>query len=228
MIREGKLPAVPRLELVTNWAQRERDLLCDLLLAAGPAAPTLCGDWTTLDLAAHLILRERRPDAAPGIVVPWASLRRYTERVQRSIAQSERSWPELVATVRGGPPLWSPLRFGPLDEVANTVEFFIHHEDVRRAVPDWEPRTVDAGLEHALGKALGRLRALIRRAPGGLELHTPDGAVVLAKPGQPMVVAIAPASELLLFAYGRQNHARVELSGSEPATLAVLGARFGL
>ena len=36
--------------------------LCDLFEEVGPDAPTLCGDWTTRDLAAHLVMRERRPD----------------------------------------------------------------------------------------------------------------------------------------------------------------------
>src|SRR5882762_622635 len=36
----------------------ERRELCDLFLELGPDAPTLCEGWTTLDLAAHLVLRE--------------------------------------------------------------------------------------------------------------------------------------------------------------------------
>ena len=47
-------------------ASRERAALVTTMRAVGPDAPTLCGDWTTRDLAAHLVLRERRPDAAPG------------------------------------------------------------------------------------------------------------------------------------------------------------------
>ncbi len=50
-------------------ARAERAALADLMLEVGPDSPTLCGDWTTRDLAAHLVLRERRPEAA-GLVVP--------------------------------------------------------------------------------------------------------------------------------------------------------------
>ena len=47
-------------------AQDERQALCDLLADIGPDQPTLCTGWRTADLAAHLVLRERRPDAGAG------------------------------------------------------------------------------------------------------------------------------------------------------------------
>ena len=47
-----------------SFARDERIALCDLLDETGPEAPTLCEGWRTLDLAAHLVLREHRPDAA--------------------------------------------------------------------------------------------------------------------------------------------------------------------
>ena len=102
---------------MSSHARSERRALADLLLEVGPDAPTLCEGWSTGDLAAHLVIRERRPDAAAGILVkPLAG---YTERVQKQVRQG-RSWPQLVETIRSGPPL--PLRLGPVDEVANTVE----------------------------------------------------------------------------------------------------------
>ena len=76
-------------------------------MEVGPDAPTLCEGWLTADLAAHLVIRERRPDAAPGLVLP--ALSGYMDRVQRSV-RDRYSWPELVAKVRSGPPL--PLRPG--------------------------------------------------------------------------------------------------------------------
>ncbi|MBM4708683.1 maleylpyruvate isomerase family mycothiol-dependent enzyme, partial [Rhodococcus hoagii] len=69
------------------YARDERHALVESMRAVGPDAPTLCGDWTARDLAAHLVLRERRLDAAPGIMV--SALEGYTERVQRSIAARE-------------------------------------------------------------------------------------------------------------------------------------------
>ena len=51
---------------------KERAALCDTLEKYGPDAPTLCAGWLTLDLAAHLVAREARSDAAIGLVFPPA------------------------------------------------------------------------------------------------------------------------------------------------------------
>src|ERR1700743_2358756 len=53
---------------VVTYARDERLALCALLDRTGPDAPTLCEGWRTGDLAAHLVLREHRPDAAVGIM----------------------------------------------------------------------------------------------------------------------------------------------------------------
>ena len=47
-----------------SFSDSERQLLADLFLEVGPEAPTLCAGWTTTDLAAHLWVREHRPEAA--------------------------------------------------------------------------------------------------------------------------------------------------------------------
>ena len=95
---------------------RERHGLCDLLLELGPDAPTLCEGWTTADLAAHLVLREhfRR----------WSDAQRAEEKA--------KGFPALVARLRAGAPL-IPWRLPRIREVFNGLEYFIHHEDVRRA-----------------------------------------------------------------------------------------------
>ena len=64
-------------------AQQERQTLCDLLVELGPEAPTLCAGWATADLAAHLVVRERRPDSGPGLV--WPPLAGHTDKVRRSV-----------------------------------------------------------------------------------------------------------------------------------------------
>ncbi len=113
--------------------------------AAGPDAPTLCGDWTTRDLAAHLVLRERRPDAAAGILI--SQLAGYTARKQKELTE-RTEWPDLLELVASGPPLYSPLKL--LDPLVNTTEMFIHHEDVRRAASGWQPRKLDDDLATAI------------------------------------------------------------------------------
>src|SRR3954452_13788639 len=128
---------------MTSFARAERLALADTLLSAGPDAATLCDGWTTRDLAAHLVLRERRPDAAAGILLkPVAG---HTKKVQDRLAAGD--YTELVGKVRR-PALW--VRPGFADEAVNITEFLVHHEDVRRAAPGWSPRTLDAAYEQAL------------------------------------------------------------------------------
>jgi uncharacterized protein (TIGR03085 family) len=77
---------------MTTFARSERRALGETLLAVEPDAPTLCEGWRTRDPAAHLVLRETRPDAAAGIVLPPVAA--WTARVQRSLARAPL--PELV------------------------------------------------------------------------------------------------------------------------------------
>jgi len=211
---------------MTNWAQIERALLCDELEDVGPDAPTLCGSWTATDLAAHLVLRERRPVAAAGIVVRLPAMARYTEKVQQRLAG--QPWGELVDTLRSGPPRWSPTSIDGLDALANTIEFFVHHEDVRRARPDWQPRALDAGFEAALAKALGRMKLLVRNSPVGVSFVAPDGTVLLARSGPTPVTVTGPVGELVLYAFGRQSVARVTLDGDADAAERLQHAGLGV
>uniref|UniRef100_UPI0007E526AE TIGR03085 family metal-binding protein n=1 Tax=Streptomyces albus TaxID=1888 RepID=UPI0007E526AE len=117
---------------MSTHAKRERLLLADLLETHGPEAPTLCEGWRTRDLAAHVVVRERRGDAAGGLVIKPLAAR--LERVQSEFAA--KPYDELVQLIRTGPPRLSPFALKQVDEAANTVEFFIHAEDVRRAGAD--------------------------------------------------------------------------------------------
>ncbi len=186
--------------------------------AAGPDAPTLCGSWTVRDLAAHLVVRERRPDASPGIMLkPLAG---HLESVQAKAAR--RPFPELLADVRSGPPWWSPLK--PVDAVVNLTEMFVHHEDVRRGEPGWEPRDLPAADEDKLWSTLRRMgRMAYRKAPVTVELATLDGrrAVVHTKSGTAQVTLTGKPSELLLHAFGR-DEVRIETAGDPAAVRTVL------
>ena len=79
-------------------AQRERSALVESMRATGPDAPTLCEGWTTRDLAAHLVVREYRPDAAAGIVVPALADRMEHLRLR----EAERPWEDLLDTITTG------------------------------------------------------------------------------------------------------------------------------
>jgi uncharacterized protein (TIGR03085 family) len=200
-------------------AQQERGTLCDLFVELGPEAATLCAGWTTADLAAHLVVRERRPDSGPGLV--WAPLAGYTDRVRRSV-RDRMTWADLVATVRRGPP--SLLR--PFDGPMNTVEFFIHVEDVRRGQEGWEPRSLTPELADALWARLG---------PGGMAKKV-AATVELSAPGLPSkehgtgprLVVSGDPGELTLFGAGRQGVARVEIAGDAELAAQLRAADLGV
>ena len=207
-------------------ARRERGELCELFLELGPDQPTLCGEWTTRDLAAHLVVRERRPDAAIGIVV--SKMAAYTDKVQAGVAGDD--WDALVDTVRSGPPFWSPARLTKVDELTNTVEFFIHLEDVRRAQPTWEPRSLDADLIDVLYGMLAKMaKRLAKSSPVGIVLEPDDDhGPIIAKQAEPSVTVRGPVGELVMFVYGRQAHSLVELSGDLADVAEAQAAKFGI
>lgn len=195
-------------------AGSERAQLCDLLEHLGPDAPTLCRGWRTRDLAAHLVLRERRLDAAAGLVVPMVS--RYTARVQAQLAS--RPYPQLVSLVRGGPPSWSPQRIAMVDQATNTLEYLVHHEDVRRAQPGWSPRRPERDRDLEVWDRLRYMgRMLARRSPVGLVLDPPNAAPYTLRPGEVRVTMVGPPVEMALYLFGRTRSALVQLEGPKTA-----------
>ena len=148
----------------------ERAQLCDLLDELGPGAPTLLGPWTTRDLAAHLVLREHDHLAGPGLVLPgaWST---FAERRRRGLVT--RDYEGLVALVRSGPPPGF-FRIGWVRRVPNLNEFYVHHEDVRRA-NGRGPRTNADAMEEALWHNVSRARWFLGRRLRGTGLELPVG-----------------------------------------------------
>jgi uncharacterized protein (TIGR03085 family) len=199
-----------------SFPERERAELADLFDSLGPDAPTCCEGWTTAHLVAHLVVRDRRPDALPGYgleeiglggpAAAWAH--RLEERLRRST-----SYAEVVARFRAGPPTWSLLAWPVVAQKLNIAEFAIHHEDVRRAQPGWEPRILPRKVQDGLWNlavvwgrrpAASRKDGLILRRSDvpGMQKHLGAGGTTVE--GEPM--------ELLLWAAGREGVARVEVS----------------
>jgi len=204
----------------------ERAELCDLFLAVGPDAPTLCAGWTAADLATHLVVRERKPAAGPGLVLGGA----FAALTARIMARTKaaHSYPELVALVRRGPPPWT----APFDALINLVEFFVHHEDVRRGGGDTAPRPEAdvAAVEDALWRSLRRgTRLMTGGVKGiGLDLVRPDGDTVHAKGGVPTATITGRPGEIVLLLTGRAAAAHVELGGPPDAVATLRATRFGL
>lgn len=209
---------------MTSLSRTERLALADLLDELGPEAPTLCAGWTTRDLAAHLVTRERRVDVLPGLAVK--ALAGHTAAVQASYAEG-RPYAELVHLVRTGPGRFSPFALPGADRIGNTTEHVVHHEDVRRAQPGWEPRTLPPAVQDALWSALTARAALsFRGLSCGVTLRRtdrPDAEPLVAAGGEPVVSLAGEPLELLLYSFGRRDHALVDVSG-DPVAVTELAA----
>lgn len=203
---------------------RERRELCDLLEELGPDAPTLCEGWATIDLAAHLVVRERDPRSAPGILFGG----RFEGLLERVTQQAlDRGYAQLVEQVRNGPPL-GPFVVPGLRTYLNLNEYVTHHEDVRRA-NGLGPRTDRADLQDALWQLLRRgLRLMARNLHGAhLRLVRPDGAVAAVGRG-PEVTLRAEPVELLLYLQGRRAAAQVTPEGHPDAIAVLEAAHLGI
>jgi uncharacterized protein (TIGR03085 family) len=221
-----------------GYSRDERLGLCATLAEVGPDAPTLCAGWTARDLAAHLVLREHRIDASAGI--PGGPLAGYTARVQRRLA-SRTPFEQLIETIGNGPPTLSLYGLPGMDERVNTVEFFVHHEDLRRGQAGWKPRELTDGLSDALWDRLKLARFLLRKVRVGVEYAREDepagdGTSGGAAPsyrmpihrGTPVVTVIGTPAELTLFTAGRRGAAQIRMDGAEAAVQMVSQATWRL
>jgi len=212
---------------MTRHAQSERLLLCDELDRLGPDQPTMCEGWDTRDLAAHLLVREHRPDLTAGRFIPF--LAGHLEKEQGKIAHGDYS--VLVDRVRRGAPVWNPMAHPKVDEVTNLIEFFVHHEDARRAQPGWEPRELSPQLSGKLWSALKRSsRLMFRKAPTGIVLIAEGQGRYAAKlPDEHGTVVLrGTPAELVLYAYGRKSVARVEFEGDADDIAALQKTDLGI
>ncbi len=212
-----------------SFAKSERAELCDLFDLVGPDAPTLCDGWRAHDLAVHLWIRETDPVGVSGMLArPLSGL------LERRMADTKQRWefPQLVDKIRNGPARFSVFSFPGVDEPANTTEFFVHHEDVRRAGDHPQgARSLGDEVEEWMWRRLKLLgRAFFRRAQVGVVLErlgSTDAAgepdTIRAVSGAFIVTVVGQPSELMFFAHGRTATAEVKLVG-EPEAIDLLHA----
>ncbi|MEO6996714.1 MAG: TIGR03085 family metal-binding protein [Terracoccus sp.] len=212
---------------MTRHAQSERHALCDELERLGPEADTINEGWRAKDLAAHLLIRETRPDLVAGLFIP--ALEGRTDKAMTQIAAGDFS--ALVQKVRSGPPVWNPMAIPAVDEKANLAELFVHFEDLRRAQPDWTPRNLSTELQQALWATLkSTSKLMLRKAPTGVVLIANGlGRHAAKAPGSGGTVVVrGPVGELLLFAFGRERVAKVTFEGNDDDVAALRAADFGV
>lgn len=228
--------------MTTSLASSERAALCDTAIQVGPTAPTLCAGWTAADLMAHLLTREDAPLALLAErVMPHLERRRTAGLLGRF------GYAGLVDRFREGPPIWTPYRLPGVDVAANTMEFFVHHEDLRRgADPHTPARELTPAQEDELWRrAAGLGRLMLRHSPVGVVLERrtaadpPSGATsdaehgdildtMTLKPGDQMVHVVGQPGELVLWLFGRTSAAHVDLIGQPDAVEALSRVKLGL
>jgi uncharacterized protein (TIGR03085 family) len=206
---------------------QERLELCVLFDELGPSAPTLLEGWTAHDLAAHIVLRERDLVAGPCLVLPGTFPRFAEERRVRLANRHDFAW--LVARIRSGPPPGF-FRVGWVRSFPNLNEFFVHHEDVRRA-NRLSPRTLTHDLEAALWRNVRwASRYLSRRlSKAGLEIEwAGSGELHTVRQSEPTARLSGTPGELLLYVFGRRVAAQAEVSGPAQAVAAIHRTHFGM
>jgi uncharacterized protein (TIGR03085 family) len=190
--------------------RRERHALCDTALALGPDVPTLCADWTARDLVAHLLVRENSMIGAAGISFsPMAGL------TKRAMAKAGRApFPEMVEKLYD--PGITPYRLPGVERLTNTLEYLVHHEDLRRAQPGWEPRELPAADEDEVWKLLpGSAKLATRKIGVPIVVRRSDrpGQEATVRKGPDPVVVTGRPSELVLFFFGRSELHEVGFDG---------------
>ncbi|WPF65277.1 MULTISPECIES: TIGR03085 family metal-binding protein [unclassified Corynebacterium] len=199
-----------------SFASAERAKLRDLLLEVGPNAPTLCEGWMTRDMAVHLWLRERRPDAMAGMF--FNPLAGHLNDLTRK--QKNRPYEAVVREWASGPGRFSPVRL--IDAPLNTVEHFIHHEDVRRGGGEVNPRDFSQRVNELLWGYCGRIapmmlrrsaRPVVLEGRGMRPIVAADKRGVVEK-GDAVVRVQGDPGEILLWCYGR-SAVEVTVSGNE-------------
>lgn len=200
----------------------ERLALCTALSSAGFSAPTLCEGWETRHLLAHLVLRETSPLVAAGVA--GGPLHARTERLTQKFANTlttPQDYEAALARFRDLPGyLGMRSRAPQLDLAMNLVECFVHTEDIRRASDSKvEPRNLQTEIQQKLWDVL-RKRARImagKKFPRGLVLEAPGYSpgvqlVIAPPPGQTAQILTGDPGELVLYLFGREAAALVDVS----------------
>jgi uncharacterized protein (TIGR03085 family) len=212
---------------MADFVLDERSELVETLRAAGAGAPTVIPDWTTSQLAAHLVLRERSFAELAGRV-PVGRFQDFAQRHLDRYVAGQR-YEHIVDAFAAGPPRWSPLALRTVREALNLLEYVVHHEDVRRAAGTWQPRRLpDEPLQAVWSRLRVGARLTMRSVPLPVLLSWPGHGEVAVGREAPRVTVSGEPVELVMLAFGRQRVARVEFRGADADVAALRDATISV
>ena len=195
---------------MTSFVKRERNSICQNLRYLGPDKPTLCHGWSTKDLLVHLVVRENRPDAAAGLVVPF--LKSYTDSIYKKF--NEKGFEDLITIFENGPKSPSPFTVAAVDQLANTFEFLVHNEDILRAQPNYSPREFsEEDLNFLWSRFTKSAIFFMRRVKVGVVAKTEQGIYTL-KRGEESVTISGNLIDLIMFSFGRKENTSLQFEGN--------------
>ena len=206
----------------------ERSAVAATLEVVGPAAPTLAGSWSALDVAAHLVSLDRlhglptflgRTIVARGVRLN-DSLGRFAETGFRR--ERDRGFGNLTAALRGSPP--SLLQRESIVGVG-LVEVFVHHEDIRRAnglPPRASPHELSAAIPWLLRYQQRRLGEV------ALLVETDSGGRHRAGNGRTEVRLAGDVGEVVLWLAGRRIVSNAQLTGDADGLNFLDAARIAI
>ena len=210
-----------------SLAQTERQALLQTARQLGADHATLCSDWNVNALMTHLVVREQRPDGLLSVVS--SVFDSWSSKVTSEIGQ--QGFENVCKTFESGAASWFPARHLEVAALADLVEFTVHHEDMRRAAADWQPRELNTAHLDALWKFLcsPATRVMFPRIKQGVTLHRKDfeaseensvleaiESVFTIKTGPDTIVMTGNPLEILLALYGRKERT-VTVSGTKTA-----------
>jgi uncharacterized protein (TIGR03085 family) len=195
--------------LRATYARKERQALCETARSVGPKAPTLCEGWDVKDLVCHLLVRERSLVSAAGIAVPALSGLTDKEMARLKRQPFER----LVQRLRSNRFTLTALPI--VDASFNTFEFFVHHEDIRRAQHGWRRRNLPDDLVDTLWQTLkAQGTALVRSAGVPVVVRRTDtDETTTLLPGKDPVELSGPVTEVIFYLFGRDEVRELSFSG---------------
>ncbi len=215
------MPGLPPLR--AEYVRMERQALCETARSVGPKAPTLCEGWDVKDLICHMLVRESSVLGALGIAL--SPLSGLTEKEMARL--KKQPFERLVERLRKN--RLSFYALPPVDAAFNTLELFVHHEDIRRAQAGWRRRSLPQDAPDVLWKALrSQGTALVRSAGVPVVVRRTDtDETSTFMPGSDPVELSGPVTEIVFYLHGRDQVREIAFAGPDERVAKLRRASLG-